>query len=276
MSDELFADIPIYDETKKDFKPVRFLKIIPGYPVRIRVLDKAAYRATKHYLPKQKISVVCLEENCPICANNKKLAIANPGVNYSDIPGIINKQNRFLVNVLNRTKVKTTPAGHIVYAGSDGKFPAQHPETGEDLKDIKALSQNSIEVLERGSTLFGQLNGIHDTIRDEEGNRLGLTNYDIILTAVGKGRQMTVSAVAQPQYNDKIEINEIDLYKLDKVPMKLSEDELIKVLSGISLQDIFEARKETPKEETYLEGISDAVVAEVEDTIDSLFEGMDI
>ena len=94
MTDELFADIPVYDDTKKDFKPVRFLKIIPGYPVRIRVLNKGAYRVSKHYLPRQKISVVCLEENCPVCANNRKLALANPGVPYNEIPGIINKQNR--------------------------------------------------------------------------------------------------------------------------------------------------------------------------------------
>jgi hypothetical protein len=276
MSDELFADIPVYDETKGDFKKVKFLKIIPGYPVRVRVLNKSAYRVSKHYLPKQKISIVCLEENCPICANNKKLALQNKDMNYSDIPGIINRQNRFLVNVLNRTKVKTTSTEHVVYAGADGKFPSQHPETGEDLTQIKATSQNTIEVLERGSTLFGQLNGIYDTIRDEEGNKIGLTNFDIILTASGKGRQMTVSAVAQPQFNDEVKLLDTDLYDLTKVPMKLSEDELIQVLNGVSLQDIFEARKSTPKEESELEGIAEDVSLEVEDTIGKLFDDMDV
>jgi len=276
MTDELFADIPVYDDTKGDFKKVKFTKIIPGYPVRIRVLNKGAYRVAKHYLPKQRISVVCLEENCPICANNRKLALANPGVTYSDIPGIINKQNRFLVNVLNRTKVKTTPTEHVVYAGSDGKFPNQHPETGEDLTGIKATPQNTIEVLERGSTLFSQLNGIYDTVRDEEGNRIGLTNFDIILTASGKGRQMTLSAVAQPQFNDVVELNSEDLYDLEKVPMKLSEDELIKVLNGVALQDIFEARKSNTKEDSALEDIASSVSRDVEDTVEDLFEGMDI
>jgi len=276
MTDELFADIPVYDESQRDFKPTRFTKIVPGYPVRVRVLNKGAYRVAKHYLPKQRISVVCLEENCPICANNRKLALANPGVAYSDIPGIINKQNRFLVNVLNRTKVKTTPTEKVVYAGSDGKFPAQHPETGEDLTQMKATSQNTIEVLERGSKLFSQLNGIYDTVRNEEGERIGLTNFDIILTAAGKGRQMEVSAVPQPQLNDKVELNEVDLYNLEKVPMKLSEDELIKVLNGIALKDIFSARKAEPKDESELEGIADDVSAEIEDTVEDLFEGMDI
>jgi len=274
MTDNLFADIPIYDETKKDFKPTRFTKIIPGYPVRIRILSKNAYRISKHYLPKQKVSVVCLEEDCPICANNRKLVEANPGVTYNEIPGIIGKQNRYLVNVLNRTKTKTTESGKTVYAGADGKFPAQHPETGEDLAKIKALSQNTIEVLERGSTLFGQLNGIHDTIRDEEGERIGLTSYDIILTATGKGRQMTVSAVAQPQLNDVVEINDIDLYDLSKVPMKLSADEITKLMNGISLQDIFESRKAS-KETSELESVAEDTAIEVEDSINTLFEGMD-
>jgi hypothetical protein len=276
MTDELFADIPVYDESRGDFKKTQFLKIIPGYPVRIRILDKGAYRVSKHYLPKQKISIVCLEDACPICANNRKLALQHKDMNYRDIPGIINKQNRFLVNVLNRTKVKTTPTEKVVYAGSDGKFPNQHPETGEDLTQIKATSQNTIEVLERGSTLFSQLNGIYDTVRTEEGERIGLTNFDIVLVATGKGREMKINAVAQPQLNDKVEILDTDLYDLTKVPMKLSEEELTQVLSGVSLQDIFSARKATPKEETELESIAEDVALEVEDTVEDLFEGMDI
>lgn len=274
MSEDLFADIPIYDESKRDYKPTRFTKIIPGYPVRIRVLSKNALRVSKHYLPKQKISLVCLEDECPICANNKKLAESHPGMKYNEIPGIIARQNRFMVNVLNRTKVKTTPTEKVVYAGSDGKFPAQHPETGEDLTKIKAVPQNTIEVLERGSTLFSQLNGIHDTIRDDESNRIGLTSYDIVLVATGKGKQMEISAVAQPQLNDKVEILETDLYDLEKVPMKMSVGEIEKLLSGVSLQDIFESRK-VITEEKELETVAEDVAKDVEDTIDDLFEGMD-
>ena len=120
------------------------------------------------------------------------------------------------------------------------------------------------------------MNGIHDTIRDDEGNRIGLTSYDIILTASGKGRQMTVSAVAQPQFNDKVELNDVDLYNLEKVPMKLSENELLQVMNGVSLQDIFSARKATPKDESELEGIANDVSDEIESTVDSLFEDMDI
>ena len=273
--EELFADIPVYDETKRDFKPTRFLKIIPGYPVRVRVLNRSAFRVAKHYLPKQRISVLCLGEECPICANNRKLVESHPGENYSDIPGIIGKQNRFLVNVLNRTKVKTTPTEKVVYAGSDGKFPNQHPETGEDLSSIKAVPQNTIEVLERGSKLFAQLNGIHDTIRDDDGNKIGLTNFDVILIATGKGKQMEVSAVAQPQFNDKVEILPEDMYDLEKVPMKLSAGEIDKVLSGVSLQDVFEARKEGTPEKEELEHVAVDVAEEIEDNIEKLFEDIE-
>jgi len=274
MSDDLFADIPVYDESKRDFKPTKFLKIIPGYPVRIRILSQSAYRVAKHYLPKQKVSLVCLDEECPICANNRKLVEANPDTAYNEIAGIIGKQNRYLVNALNRTKVKITASGKVVYAGADGKFPPQHPESGEDLTNVKATPLNTVEVLERGSTLFGQLNGIHDTIRDDEGEKIGLTNYDIILTATGKGRQMTVSAVAQPQFNDVVEVAEEDLYDLAKVPMKMSANEIIKLLSGISLQDIFEARK-IAKEPEELKAIASDVAEDVEDTIAELFDDME-
>jgi len=274
MNDNLFADIPVYDDTKREFKPTKFLKIIPGYPVRIRILSESAYRVSKHYLPKQRVSLVCLEDECPICENNKILANANPDTPYNEVSGIIGRQNRYLVNVLNRTKVKISATGKVVYAGSDGKFPVQHPESGEDLSTIKSTALNTVEVLERGSTLFGQLNGIHDTIRNEEGERIGLTNYDIILTATGKGRQMTVSAVAQPQLNDVVEVKEEEIYNLEKVPMKMSAGEIVKLLNGISLQDIFEARK-VSKDTKELEIVASDVAEDVEDSIERLFDGLE-
>lgn len=275
MSENLFADIPVYDDTKKEFKPTKFLKIIPGYPVRVRILDDSAYRVTKHYLPKQKVSLVCLEDECPICENNRKLVEANPDTPYNEIAGIIGKQNRYLVNVLNRTKVKITASGKVVFAGADGKFPTQHPESGEDLANVKPVHLNTVEVLERGSTLFGQLNGIHDTIRDDDGNRIGLTNFDIILTATGKGRQMTVSAIAQPQFNEPIGLYNDELYNLEKVPMRLSSNEIIKLINGISLQDIFESRRAL-KDTEELETVATEVAEDVEDTIENLFTDLEV
>lgn len=269
MTETPFASIPVFDRDDKKTKKVNYLKIVPGYPVRIRILTEAAHMVVKHFLPKQRISVVCLGDECPVCLNNKKLVEAHPGVLYNEIPGIIGRQTRFLINVLNRTPVKATEKA-VYYAGSDGKFPRVSDE-GLDLSGVEAKQLNTIEVLERGSTLFSQLNAIHDSFRDEEGNRLGLTNFDIVLTATGKGKSMVITALPAMQYSDKVEYDPEALYDLEKVPMTLGKDEIWKLLEGAQFQDVIESRKATAVNVA----VPTKLAEEVEDTLAKFFEDED-
>ena len=130
-----FADIP--EEGGREFKPNQFVKITAGVPLRLRILDKKALHTEKHFLPNQKVSVLCLGDDvCPICINNQKLMRANPDVSPRQLKGLIFRQNRYLVNVLNRTLVKRTPSGNVIFS-SGGQFPSHDPDTGELLVDIQ-------------------------------------------------------------------------------------------------------------------------------------------
>jgi hypothetical protein len=236
-----FAEIPERKEFG-EFKQTYFLKVIPNVPTRIRILDDHAYRVYKHFIPSQRVSIVCLgEDECPVCIQNRKLIDASPGVPYSRLDGFISKQNRYLVNVYNRTEVKITPEGNVVYPKMNGLFPAAHD--GVDITQIKPQPLNRVEVLERGVTLFGQFNAIYESVVDQEtGEPLGLNNFDLVLTASGKGRNMNIAVIPAVQFNDEVSVDPEDLYALEAVPLQLSPDETWRLLNGEQLRDILEHR----------------------------------
>lgn len=245
----VFADIP--EQTSTEFEPTRFTKLVSGNPVRVRILNKEAYRVYKHFLPQQRISIVCLGDGiCPICIENqKKIDNAQAGTRYNQIKGYIARQNRYSVNVLNKTLVKETPTGNVIYPQMDGQFPMQDVSTGEMLVNVEPKPLNHVEVLERGPTLFSQLNAINSQIIDEETNEpLGIWNYDVVITATGQGRQMTTNVIPYPQYNEPVDISADDLYVLETIPLQLAPDEIYEVLRGVSLQDVFSARRSEDEE----------------------------
>lgn len=270
----VFADIP--EQKSVDFEPIRFTKLVSGNPVRLRILNKEAHRVFKHYLPQQRISIVCLGAGeCPVCIENqKKVDNAPAGTRYGQIKGYISRQNRYLVNVLNKTLVKETPTGNIIFAQMDGQFPMQDVSTGEMLVNIEPKPLHRVEVLERGPTLFSQLNAINSAVFDPETNEpVGLWNYDIVITATGQGRQMTTNIIPYPQYNEPVEVSADDLYVLKDVPLQLSAAEVYEVLRGVSLQDVFAARKGVNEEavDTDLEKLEGDSAKEASESLNAIF-----
>ncbi len=261
-----FAEIP---EFESSFKPTEYVKLISGVPLTIRVLDKKAVHLEKHYIPASKISVLCLGEDiCPICQNNQKLMRENPDVSPRQIRGFLARQNRYMVNVLNRTVVKVAPSGNITYP-IQGQFPANDPQTGELLVNIEAKPLNKVQVLERGPTLFSQLNAINDAVVDPEtGNPIGLWNYDIVITATGSGRKMTTNVIPYPNKNDEVNVPDEEKFALETLGIRLSPEEMLKALQGVSLRDIFEARRAM---DDTLAAAETAVSEDVQRKLDELF-----
>lgn len=265
-----FADVPEQDEFT--YRKTHYVRITAGVPLRLRILDKKAYHVQKYFIPSQRISILALDESVdPIWRNNEKLMRENPDAkNPTQIPGFIRRQNRYMVNVLNRTMVKRSPAGNIVYA-IGGQFPTNDPETGELLVNIDPQPLNRVEVLERGPQLFAQLNSVNQSTVDEAGNPIGIWNYDIIINATGSGRKMMTNITPRPDLNDDVELPEgQEKYALETLGIQLSPDEMIAVVKGVSLRDIFEARRSD--DEVALEREETQVSEEIEGKLNDLFE----
>jgi len=263
-----FADIP--EEGGREFKPNQFVKIEAGVPLRLRILDKKALHTEKHFLPNQKVSILCLGDDvCPICINNQKLIKANPDVSPRQIKGLIFRQNRYLVNVLNRTLVKRSPSGNVIQS-KGGQFPSHDPNTGELLVDVQPEALDRVEIMERGPTLFSQLNAIMSQVTDEAGNPRPLTAYDIVVMATGHGRKMTTNVIPYPNNDDEVVVPEEDKYALETIGIRLSPEEITKLVNGVSLRDIFEQRRDEEESDILVE--EEAVVGdEVKASIETLF-----
>lgn len=261
----MFAHIPERKEFG-EFKKVQYLKIIPNVTIRIRILDKAATLTFKHYLPNQRISVVCIGEECPICITNRKLIAEHQGIPTNQIKGYYPRNARHSVNVLNRTLVKVSANGEVVYPDMYGKYP-KSTASGEDLTKVQAKPLDRVEVLERGNQLFQQFNTYNLNVVDEKDEPIGIWNYDLVISATGSGRNMVTNVVPQPQKNDVVEVNEDDLYDLENISLKMSADEIWKLLSGVSYSDILSARHGTEMDE-----IDTALEDAVEDSVESLFK----
>jgi len=266
----MFADIPERNFEESNFKKTAFVPFFNGASLRIRVLDQKAHAVEKHFINRSKISVICLgEEACPICENNRRLVNANPGMKRNEIKGLIYKQTRFMANIFNRTPVKTTPSGKLVYP-INNKFPSADATTGEVLIDIEAKPINQVQVLERGSTLFSQLNLVHNSVVDEIGQPLGLWNYDISISVLGSGKDMVTNVSALSHLNDKIEVADEDRYALETVGIRLAPGEMVKALEGVTLRDIFAARRSEDTEALAKE--AEIISAEVKESVSNIFD----
>lgn len=268
MTESIFADIP--ERGERQIKRTLYTKIVPGYPLRIRILDSSAHGVVKHFLPKQKISVLCSGDDCPVCLHNKKLVEQNPNVPWNEIPGIYNRQSRHLVNILNRTLVKRVGENEVYYANREGKFPTM-TDKGVDLTSIEPEHLNTVEILEKGPTLFRQFNVIDSSFRNESGEKIGITNFDIFLTAEGKGKNTVTTAMPATQYSDEVSVPDEEKHDVNNASIVFSKDEIWKLLDGVPTKDIFEARKASAVRESSDAALTDTAV-EMEKSLEEFFE----
>lgn len=277
---------------QKTFEKPVFLQTKTGQNERIRLLQEDIVDVYKHFIPGRNVSIVCPGSDCPICLRNRRLSKENPGVPFNQVKGVIPRQHRFMVNVLNRTPVKRDSSGNIIRRGPDGQFPPVSPNTGEIIVKVAETPLDEIQILEKGTTLFNQFLEIDARITDgepvyltdSEGNLvvkdgvpvvektptpLGILNYDVILRPTGVRQQMEISVEARPDLNDKVEVDPAKLYKLDEIGLRLDPSEIEKLIAGVSLKDIFEARRATSMVNT------GETSKEAEGRVNSLFDADD-
>lgn len=226
---------------------------------------------TDGYLPVQthfvnRATVQCLGDGCPICATNKMLIMQYPDsfraeAKYSP------RRTVNLVNVLDKTVVKTcecgidSPATPSATVCKCGKIV-----TGE------AHVSNKIKVLSRGVTLFDQLDAINNAVLDTSGERVGLTKYDITFVVSGTGKNKVITPIPG-QVTDAPVVDEVDLFDLDKVTISLSSTELVDLQRGISLRDIFSAKRVAEKTSVVAdEFLSKEALDSVQSDVDDLFK----
>jgi len=231
--------------TKSDFKKVEYIKLPAGNTI-IRILQPKTYDYFVHYI--NAAYLMCLGDECPICASNRKLISENPE-KFREIKGWSSRSERHSVNVLDKTLVKICSGCKEEVKKVGANFPTTCPGCGVVIvaEEIKPL--NKIKVLSRGKTLFENFNGIENSVLDDEGNPVPLTSYDFTLFVTGTGRETNITVIPMVDKKEPYEVVEAELFDLSKTVITVTPEEMKEVQRGVSIKDIFAARKASePKE----------------------------
>ena len=125
---------------------------------------------------------------------------------------------------------------------ASGVFSSQCSKCSAFITNVEASPANTVSILQKGVEVFRQLNDLEATVLDAEQNTLPITKYDIVLQTRGTGR--TTSHMVIPMVQSTAPLPDgLKKYDLDAVVLKLDANEITSVLRGVSLKDIFQARK---------------------------------
>ena len=234
-------EVEIIDYSKRTFNRPKFFVWTPGQHT-IRILDT--------YIPRKPVYwfgsgyAQALGEDDPQALLNKRIRLENPD-NFRNVRGYRGLSDRYAVNVLDRTVAKVCPNCDADVKSVNSTFPAICPSCNSPaVVNVQVASLNKVRVLQGGKQLFEQfLTRDKDTL-DGEGNPRGIQNFDIILHVVGSGAQRTAVAVATTTY-DVIEISPENLFDTENIFPKFTEEEMEQLIRGVTMRDIFAARRST-------------------------------
>ena len=229
----------------------------------IRILTKERLTVNTHYIPINKSTVKCLGDECPICANNKNLIVQFPD-SFRDEPHYSPRREVKLVNVLDRTPVRT-----CTNDGTEERTSLVCTKCNAVLGEPKP--SNTVKVLSRGITLFDSLDAINNAIMDDKGEPVGITNYDVTLVVSGTGKNRTTTPIAGQISPLPIDIAEDQFFDLEKITIELTPTEMLDLQRGVSMKDIFAARKASAKTEDD-PFVSQDVLDSARSDVESLFK----
>lgn len=196
---------------------------------------------------KSRGAIECLGHDCPVCKINKSLQAEDPG-NYKQHPLYNGSSPRHYINVLDRTPVKVCSNVECQCentADLTGQFSAACKKCGTFIGNQPVTISNKVKVANISETNAGRLMALRQAIRDENGEPLGLGNFDleIVVTKTGGKKDIIVQASNAKNSKDVVNVPEESLYNLKDVTVKLTPTEVTQFLTGISLKDIYAARK---------------------------------
>lgn len=233
--------IPEY-APRKSFEKVTFLRLTPGnHLVRLIQNPEDSLVVYTHYVM-NKFTIECPGDGCPVCENNKKLVFEHKE-DFRNQKGWSQRTTRYLLNVLDRTLVKTCPScqAEVKPSGALGKFPNNCPECNAFVTEVKAMTCNKVKILGFGVKLAGDLNAIEKSICDPTGEPIGLTKFDIVLSVDGKAKTAP-TPIPVTTNNDVVTVPEDMLQDTSNATIKLNPEEILELLRGVTLKDIFKAR----------------------------------
>jgi hypothetical protein len=249
---------PKIEEGKKTAKK-EYYKLTPGSHT-LRILPPAVVYQT-HFFKSQSTSVKCLGAECTVCKNNFDLMNQYPD-NYKSQKGWHPKSKRYFCNVVDRTPVKTCSCGK--------EYPANAHVCTCGLQLPEAKPRNKPYVLGYGVTLAIDLDAVDDSVRNNTGSPIGISKYDVNLVVTFDGQDKKVTVI--PTQNFEALNLDSPLYDLSDTVITLSPQEMVELLKGTSIKDIFAQRKGNKQQQGEEAKVSDEELKHLSETIIELLD----
>ena len=226
--------------TGDSYNKTNFMKFDFGTH-RVRLLGEP-HRVFTHYL-RGKATIECLGRDCPICQNNKSIKSEHPD-DYRNVSGYNNSSPRHYINVLDRTSVKICSECQTENKPNiANEFSPTCSKCNTFITEVEPMPSGKVKVINISQTNADTLNTLNSTIQDKDGEKIGLENFDVIFMVTQSGSRKNIAPMPDTNATDKIEVPEDALYDLKSLVIKLEPDEIIELQRGVSLRDIFAARR---------------------------------
>jgi hypothetical protein len=256
----------------RDFKKTRFYVWASGHNF-FRVAGEPEIVDT-HFI--QGTSVKCLGKDvCPFCIDNRKLwaEFGKESKNH----GYNNISTRVYFNVIDRNIGKICPNEECGYdvKKSRGVVPTSCPKCNTLLASVESKRLDVIRVVNISSATFNEwVTDILPQVTDADGNMLDIHLYDSVFNSVGeKQDRRSKPEVPETLNTDPVDVNSEDLYDLSGSYLTLTADEIRDLRSGMSVRDIFAARKaSTESEDTFVSDATPEQIAEQRSRVDNLLD----
>jgi len=226
-----FVTIPVAPSANK----VNFMKLGP-VPVMFQILGDP-YTMRIHTIKTSDNRFVKIHEKpgCPICSN-ADLRQKFGGPSY-----------RFRINVLNTTPHKICPNCGAEFNMLKGNI-LRCPTCQADLTNVAIAPLNRVEILEKGTTVFTDINNICDMMSVSNPN-FDIHNLTLMATQVGTGRETKVTFTTRGDV--PVLENTQELYDLAAVgELNLTDEEVVALISGSTLQAVLAARGNSNQQDT--------------------------
>jgi hypothetical protein len=256
------------------FKKLDYFNQEPGkHYIRFLEPTESAAVIPFHYFVAKKTSLQCLGEDCPVCKNNRRLLIENPGKKWKEIEGLVSTSDRYAINILDRTMVKICPKTECqaeVKADFTGRFPGTCPYCNSILNQAMAKESGKVKVLSLPRTVAELISDLEAAQLDEAGNPVPVTSYDFELLIMQKGNKRETIPQVSRERCDVVEIDKEFYFDTSKAVIKLELAEMDDFLKGTALTDIF-AKRSAGKETEVAE--NDTVVpVEIAERVNKILE----
>lgn len=168
------------------FQPV-YLKLSEGERI-VRIIDHEPTEYWRYWLSGPRFTNLGKGRSI-VVGKNGPIRQFMDAIGEED-PAFRKVQHRNLLNVLDRTPVKKTQKGVVVYANGNGKFPSTFED--EDITTQVIAPNDQVLVLDYGATLADAFDMLHENVRGRTtGEPLPLWLFDVKIMTRGTGTDVT-------------------------------------------------------------------------------------